>query len=94
MPNIPSNECTPHTLHLDQRTHTEITGVIDVISFDERAVLLVCDGFELELSGEGLHVSVLDTDKGRTVIDGTVNAVYYSDKKPAERRGFFSKLAR
>lgn len=94
MQNIQNREYPPHTLHLDQRTHTEITGVRDVISFDESSVLLVCDGFELEVSGENLHVSVLDTDKGRTVIDGTVSAIYYNDKKLPERRGFFSRLVK
>ena len=83
-----------HTVNIDNRAHTEICGVRDVQSFDETSVILVCEGFELELSGEGLKVSVLDVEKGRAVIEGKICAMYYNEKRASERRGFLSRWQR
>ena len=75
----------------------EICGVRDVISFDDNQILLVTDYGELEIGGEGMHISVLDVEKGNVVLDGTVNSVYYNidDTKDENRKsGFFSRLLR
>lgn len=98
MPNIQDKDATArpqgHSVHLIERARTEVTGVRDVISFDESAVVLICDGFELEITGRGLKVSVLDVEKGCAVVDGCVDAVYYNEKKKPEHRGVLSRLFR
>ena len=86
-----------HNIILNNRAHMEICGVRDVISFDDNQILLVTDYGELEIGGEGMHISVLDVEKGNVVLDGTVNSVYYNiDNTRDENRksGFFSRLLR
>lgn len=74
-----------HTLVQTARTHVAITGVSRVNSFDEQSVLLVTDCGELCIEGEGLHVAVLDVERGVVELDGRISAVLYSDAVPQRR---------
>ena len=68
-----------------------ITGVKEVISFDELAVLLITCCGQMTIEGEGLHISRLDLDRGEADIDGTVSGIYYSKIKE-KSGGFFRRL--
>lgn len=84
-----------HSLSLTDRAHMEISGVCDVRSFDEGSVSLMTALGSLEIDGEGLHISVLDPEKKRVVLDGRIDSVYYSNdavKKDGSGKGFFSRL--
>ena len=48
-----------HKLILQNRGNASITGVTDVVSFDECQVILDTDQGLLTLKGKGLHVSRL-----------------------------------
>lgn len=80
-----------HECVIKCRNHVDITGVTEVTSFDEGAVILLTDCGEMTLEGEGLRVGTLDTDRGIVSVDGTVNGVYYSDSTKKQRRSFFAK---
>ncbi len=58
-----------------------ITGVKEVISFDELAVLLVTSCGQMTIEGDGLHISRLDLDRGEADVDGTVTGIFYSKIK-------------
>lgn len=81
-----THECT-----VKCRKHIDITGVKEVTSFDEGAVMLVTDCGDMTLEGEGLRVGTLDTDRGVISVDGMINAIYYTDSVKKKSRGFFSK---
>ena len=68
-----------------------VTGVKEVISFDELAVLLITCCGQMTIEGEGLHISRLDLDRGEADIDGTVSGIYYSKIKE-KSGGFFRRL--
>ncbi len=80
------HECT-----IKCRKHIDITGVKEVTSFDDGAVMLVTDCGDMTLEGEGLRVGTLDTDRGVISVDGQINSIYYTDSVKKSRRGFFSK---
>ncbi len=80
------HECT-----IRCREHIDITGVKEVSSFDEGAVMLVTDCGDMTLEGEGLRVGTLDTDRGIISVDGTINAIYYTESPRKKSRGFFSR---
>jgi len=80
-----------HTLSLLTREKAEITGVVEVESFDEETVVLKTDCGEMTVEGRGLHVATLDIERGVVVLDGRVNAVYYTDVAP-KRQGLRAKL--
>lgn len=75
----------PYGLHMDRREHVSLTGVKDVVSFDETAVCLVTEGGEVTISGENLHVAKLMLEEGQLVIDGTIDALVYEDQKPKKK---------
>lgn len=80
-----------HRLSLDKRSRMEIEGVVEVESFDDVGVLLLTDCGELNIEGKNLRIGVLDTDRGVVSIDGSVDAVYYSDERQKKRGSLFSK---
>ena len=56
-----------------------ITGVNDVLSFDEHEILLETEQGMLMIKGQELHVSRLMLDKGEVDIDGRIDSFTYSD---------------
>ena len=85
-------ELLSHDIRLLRREKLEISGVNDVVSFDEVCVLLKTVCGELTFEGKNLKMSVLDTEKGVVLLDGNVDAMYYSNEKSNEKRGFFARL--
>ena len=93
MSEIKRDNSLPHSFTVSGRSSMDISGVREVISFDESNVMLMTDGGEMSIEGTGLKVSVLDTDSGRVSLSGKVNAVYYFDDAAEPRsHGFFGKL--
>ena len=60
-------------LTLDRREKAVLTGVTDVERFDENEVVLSTHGGRLVLTGTGLHVSSLQLEEGRLLVDGTID---------------------
>ena len=52
-----------HKLILDNRKEASVTGVKDVISFDEKEILLQTADGKLQIRGSGLHVKGLNLEK-------------------------------
>ena len=59
-----------HKLVLNNRRCGNLTGVSDVLSFDENEIILETDQGMLMMKGKELHVSRLMLDKGEVDIDG------------------------
>lgn len=68
-----------------------VTGVKEVVSFDEMAVLLITSCGQMTIEGEGLHISRLDLDRGEADVDGMIGGIYYSKIKE-KSGGFFRRL--
>lgn len=83
----------PHNLILKDRAELTLSGVTDVDSFDETTIIAYTDYGELTVSGNNLHISSLDIDKGELSVDGTVNSLVYINQG-TKATGFFSKVFR
>lgn len=70
-----------HTFYLDNRSKGTITGVTDVVAFDEKEILLKTKAGKITIKGSGLTLTRLDLDHGETDIQGKVDLVSYS-KEP------------
>ena len=68
-----------HSIVSCGRRTVKITGVKDVLSFDDSSVLLVTLCGNMALEGGELHVSVLDTKNGVVEVNGRLDAVVYYD---------------
>lgn len=79
-----------HTLQLTDRKILSLTGISDVISFDETLVTLSCLDSIMSVEGEGMRVLRMDVDLGDLAIEGKINAISYIDKR-TRKSGLFSK---
>jgi len=69
----------PHTVTIDRRKNASITGVLDVISFDEDAIIAETELGVLILHGNGLHINRLNLESGELEIDGEIENLTYED---------------
>lgn len=84
-----------HTLSIQNRQGAKIEGVLEVIRFDEREVLLETTCGTISIDGEGLSLSEWNTERGIAALEGRIDAVTYFDKKQDDSKshgGLFGKL--
>ena len=77
---------------LTGRSFLALTGIDEVISFDEQTVTLDCAGTVLAVSGENLSMVKLSLENGEVSISGRIDAIVYTDEQP--KKGIFSKFFR
>ena len=82
-----------HKITLVDRKRLEITGVIEVESFDENAIVMSTSQGDLTVRGEGLHIETLSLDGGALKVDGTVESLTYEDSVD-DRGSLWSRLFR
>lgn len=87
-PTVPS---MPHQLILEDRRALTVSGVSDVDSFDETAVVVYTDLGELAVHGEGLHINRLNVETGELTLEGKIQSMAYSENT-SRGGGFFSRL--
>lgn len=77
----------PHTCVLKNRAETSLTGVREVVAFDENQVILDTDLGLLTVKGQGLHVSRLTVEKGEMDVEGQIDSLVYSSNEAYRRSG-------
>ena len=85
-----------HKVILENRSRGTITGIQEVVSFDENQIVLDTDMVLLTVKGKNLHVSRLTLEKGETDIDGSIDSLAYSSNEAYRKSGesLFSRLFR
>jgi len=76
-----------HKLNMEGRGACKLTGVVDVLSFDERQVILETVDGMLSMKGMDLHVNRLSLEKGEIDVDGRVDALIYTEKTSFAKKG-------
>lgn len=76
---------------LENRKELSLTGIENIVSFDENFVVLDGSDSTITVEGEGLQILKMDTDSGEISISGKINGLFYSDKNRGAKRigGFF-----
>ena len=84
----------PHKLTMVNRSSCTITGLQDVVSFDENQIVLDTDMGLLTMKGKDLHVSRLTLEKGEVDVDGRIDSLTYSENISAGNRvgSLFARL--
>lgn len=84
----------PHRLMLDNRSSGTVTGIREVMSFDENQVVLDTDLGLLTIKGKDLHVSRLTLEKGEVDLNGAIDSLGYSSNESLRKAGesMFSRL--
>lgn len=78
-----AEEHLPHKLQLNERRQLTMTGVTEVVSFDETAVVLQTSLGNLIVQGQGLQLKTLSLDGGQVAVDGSISSLVYEEPRQA-----------
>lgn len=81
-----------HSINIIDREKTEITGVIEVVSFDEETAILETTAGVIVLKGQNIHMSSLNLNTGEVGVEGYITALSYSENQLEQKHWFLSKL--
>lgn len=83
-----------HKCSTTNRKNIQLTGVLDVASFDEEEIVLLTSCGTLEIEGKELKVKNINVESGDALINGTINSLVYSDKKykKRDRQSIFARF--
>ena len=82
----------PHKLTLNERQKLTMTGVSEVVSFDEDSVVLHTNLGTLEVQGQELKLKNLSPDGGQVAIEGNIHSLFYEE--PRQTRSFWGRKGR
>ena len=72
-------------LILENRGKLSISGVLDVLSFDDQVVIVETELGLLTVKGENLRINKLSIDTSEVVVEGEMSSFTYSDNKNIEK---------
>ena len=81
-----AEEHLPHKLTLSERKHLTMSGVTEVVSFDDTAVVLQTNLGTLIVQGKELQLKTLSLEGGKVVVDGNISAMIYEEPRSSWRR--------
>ena len=80
-------------LILENREKLNITGVLDVLSFDDQIVIVETELGLLTVKGDNLRINKLSTDTEEVIIEGNIFNMAYSEKTTTGKESsIFSKI--
>ena len=74
-------------LILENREKLSISGVIDVLSFDDQVVMIETELGLLTLKGEELRINKLSIDTSEVIVEGNISHLSYSEKNQEKSKG-------
>ena len=89
----PRQEAADHHVILEGRASLSVSGVEEVESFDENAIVMRTSLGTLVVRGEDLHIEKLSLDGGDLRVEGMVDSLTYEDDG-GPRAGFLARLFR
>lgn len=88
------NVTSQHKVYINNRSNTTMTGIAEVISFDDKQIVLDTVQGRLSIYGAGLKVDKLTIDNGEAVIAGKICKMEYTDSKEVNAGSILSRLFR
>ena len=79
----------PHKLQLNERKSLTMTGVTEVVSFDENTVVLQTSLGLLIVQGQQLSLQNLSLEGGQVMVEGTISALSYEEPRQGGWRRLF-----
>ena len=72
---------------LENREKLNITGILDVFSFDDQIIIIETELGLLTIKGENLKINKLSLDTSDFVVDGRINSLNYSETDFGVKKG-------
>ena len=78
---------------LENREKLSISGVLDVLSFDDQIIIVETELGLLTIKGEDLRINKLSIDTSETIVNGNIMQIAYSENTMEKKgEGIFSKI--
>ena len=78
---------------LENREKLSISGVLDVLSFDDQIIIVETELGLLTIKGEDLRINKLSIDTSETIVNGNIMQIAYSENTMEKKgEGLFSKI--
>ena len=79
-------------LFLENREKLSISGVLDVLSFDDQIVILETELGMLTIKGDDLRINKLSIDTQDVIIEGSICSLSYSEKEEKSHSSLLGKI--
>lgn len=79
-------------LVLENREKLSISGVLDVLSFDDQVVIVETELGLLNVKGENLRINKLSIDTSEVVVEGDIYSLFYSEKSSEKKASIIGKI--
>lgn len=79
-------------LILENREKLSVSGVIDVLSFDDQIVIIETELGLLTIKGENLKINKLSIDTSEVIVEGNINNINYSEENNSNKSSFLGKI--
>ncbi len=76
-------------LILENREKLSISGVLDVLSFDDQVVIVETELGLLTIKGENLRINKLSIDTSEVIVEGEIYNLAYSENDLDKKAGGF-----
>lgn len=86
-----TEERFPHKLTLSERKQLTMSGVTEVVSFEETAVVLQTALGTLLVQGQELKLKTLSPEGGQVTVNGEISALIYEEPRESS---FWQRLWR
>ena len=74
-------------LILENRSKLSVSGVNDVLSFDDQVVIVDTELGLLTVKGENIRINKLSLDTAEVIIEGDISSLTYSQNKQEKNIG-------
>lgn len=74
-----TEEQYPHKLTLNQRKNLTMTGVTEVVRFEDTAVVLHTTLGTLVIQGQELKLKTLSLEGGQVAVEGEISGLFYEE---------------
>ena len=82
-----------HAIQIDAREKVNVSGLIDVISFDEESVIGETEMGVIIIKGGNLHVSKINLDSGELCVSGEIDGIQYENTgSPAKAKSLLGRM--
>lgn len=90
--NTPNVGGVIQNLILENREKLNVSGVNDVLSFDDQVVIIETDLGLLTIKGENLKINKLNIDTSEVIIEGDINSLSYSEHQVKSEGGILGRI--
>ncbi len=79
---------------LENREKMNVTGIVDVLSFDDQIIIIETELGLLTIKGEDLKINKLSIDTSDFIVEGKINSLIYSnaDSGMPKSKNILSKI--